>query len=124
MQNFNVLSEITSAVIGILLEDGKNFIKQKIAGRSLVKKIKKREKYLINKYKENFYLFNKISNSSFYEWLKEKQTIKRILSFSNAEDIDNISVEQMKHSMEIFLRMHLIWLNYKVFVKKKNFARL
>ena len=105
-EDFNILSKIVDVVISIIsgmpLEHGSNLVKQKIEKAILEKKIRKREKYLVGKYKDNFNLLNKADMNALCEWLKEKRTIKRILSFSNAEDIENISIEQMRHSKENF----------------------
>ena len=106
LEEFNILAELTSAVIGaitgILVEDGKSLGWKKIKEKRLIRKIRKREKYLKRKYEKSFELLNDRGRDSFCEWLEEKRTINRILSFSNAEDVSNISTEQMRYSRECF----------------------
>lgn len=105
-QELTLLSEVSSAVIGTIIgmpmEAGDGFIKRTIERKLLVRKIRQREKYLKNKYENNFASLNIMNSKLFYEWLKEKGTIYRILSFSNTEDISNISIEQMRNSKEYF----------------------
>ena len=106
LEEFNILAELTSAVIGaitgILVEDGKSLGWKKIKEKRLIRKIRKREKYLKRKYEKSFEALKKFDGGSFCEWLEEKRTINRILSFSNAEDVSNISTEQMRYSRECF----------------------
>ncbi len=106
LEEFNILAELTSAVIGaitgILVEDGKSLGWKKIKEKRLIRKIRKREKYLKRKYEKSFELLNDRGRDSFCEWLEEKRTINRILSFSNAEDVSNITTEQMRYSRECF----------------------
>lgn len=107
-ENVNIAAEIISAIIstaiGTPLAYGGSLVKRKIERRILFRRIKKREAYLKKKHEKNFELLNKMDKGSFYEWLKEKRTIGRILSFSNAEDVCNISAEQMRHSRESFFK--------------------
>ena len=105
-EGFSILAELTSAVIGtitgMLAEHGKSSVMQKIGKKALIRKIRVREKYLKKKYEKSFEALKKLDGDSFYEWLKERRTISRILSFSNAEDTGNINMEQMRHSRECF----------------------
>ncbi len=105
-EGFSILAELTSAVIGtitgMLAEHGKSSVMQKIGKKALIRKIRAREKYLKKKYEKSFEALKKLDGDSFYEWLKERRTISRILSFSNAEDTGNINMEQMRHSRECF----------------------
>ncbi len=105
-EGFSILAELTSAVIGtitgMLAEHGKSSVMQKIGKKALIRKIRAREKYLKKKYEKSFEALKKLDGGSFYEWLKERRTISRILSFSNAEDTGNINMEQMRHSRECF----------------------
>ena len=105
-EGFSILAELTSAVIGaitgMLAEHGKSSVMQKIGKEALIRKIRTREKYLKKKYEKSFEALKKLDGGSFYEWLKERRTISRILSFSNAEDTGNINIEQMRHSRECF----------------------
>lgn len=105
-EGFSILAELTSAVIGaitgMLAEHGKNSVMQKIEEKALIRKIRNKEKYLRGKYEKSFEPLKKLDKGSFYEWLKEKGTISRILSFSNAEDTGNLNIEQMRHSKEVF----------------------
>lgn len=107
LEDFNILAELESAVISIIvgmpLESGNGLVTRVIIKKFLKKKIRKRQEYLKNKYEYIFELLNRMNKSSFYEWLKEKRTINRIISFSNAKDINNISGEQMQLSKESFL---------------------
>ncbi len=105
-EGFSILAELTSAVIGaitgMLAEHGRSSVMQKIGKKALIRKIRAREKYLKEKYEKSFEALKKLDGGSFYEWLKERRTISRILSFSNAEDTGNINMEQMRHSRECF----------------------
>lgn len=106
LKNFDIPAELSNAVIstivGIILENNVNIVRRSMKKQILVKTIRKREKFLISKYKDRFSLFHKINQDSFYRWLKEKETIKRILSFNNAEDTNNINTEQMRYCKELF----------------------
>ncbi|MBD5512104.1 MAG: hypothetical protein HDR08_12790, partial [Lachnospiraceae bacterium] len=108
LEGLNVLADITSAVISTIvaipLESGSSLIKRKIEKRTLKKKIRKRAEFLKQKYKDNFERLDKKNKGSLYAWLKEERTIKRILSFCNAEDTDNISKEQMQNCKESFFK--------------------
>ena len=105
-ENFDILAELTGAVIGaatgILAEDIKGLAWKKIKEKRLIRKIRKREKYLKSKYEKSFELLNDRGKDSFCEWLEDKRTINQILSFSNAKDVSNISMEQMQYSRECF----------------------
>ncbi|MEY8326085.1 hypothetical protein AALB47_19565 [Lachnospiraceae bacterium 54-11] len=105
-EGFSILAELTSAVIGtitgMLAEHGKSSVMQKIGKKALIRKIRAREKYLKKKYEKSFEALKKLDVGSFCEWLEEKRTINRILSFSNAEDVSNITTEQMRYSRECF----------------------
>ena len=105
-EGFSILAELTSAVIGtitgMLAEHGKSSVMQKIGKKALIRKIRVREKYLKKKYEKSFEALKKFDGGSFCEWLEEKRTINRILSFSNAEDVSNITTEQMRYSRECF----------------------
>lgn len=105
-ENLNILAELTSNIIsfivGMPLECGNSIVNGIIARKVLEKKIRKRQKYLISKYENKLELLNRMDKDYFYKWLKEKETINRIVSFSNAKYICNISTEQMQHSKEIF----------------------
>ena len=61
-ENFDILAELTGAVIGaatgILAEDIKGLAWKKIKEKRLIRKIRKREKYLKSKYDKSFELFN------------------------------------------------------------------
>jgi len=106
MENLNIFEELASAIIGFIvdipLERGNSLVKGIIARKILEKKIRKRQEYLKNKYENKFESLNKMEMDSFYEWLREKGTIKRIMSFSNADDLCNISTEQIRYSKEHF----------------------
>ena len=73
-----------------------------IEKKVLIRRIRNRQKYLKGKYEKSFEPLKKLDKGSFFEWLKEKRTISRILSFCNAEDTGNINIEQMRHSKEVF----------------------
>ena len=105
-EGFSILAELTSAVIGaltgMLAEHGKSSVIQIIEKKVLIRRIRNRQKYLKGKYEKSFEPLKKLDKGSFFEWLKEKRTISRILSFCNAEDTGNINIEQMRHSKEVF----------------------
>ncbi len=97
-----ITSVISDAVIGILLEHSVGIAGTKAGKKLLARKIRKRELYLKRKYENRFTFLDQMDTDSFYDWLKERRTIERILSFSNAEDIGKISPEQMRFSKECF----------------------
>lgn len=108
LNDYNILSEIASAVIGFVselsLNSGFILTREKIEKFFLIQKFKKKEKELIKKYTDysNSFYIEKV-NKSFYRWLKEKKTIYRIMSFSNTKNMFNMDIEQMLYSKEIFL---------------------
>lgn len=124
MENMGIAAKILDAifgsVIGIISEHTAGIAGIKAGKKLLERKIKKREAYLKRKYEKQLEFLNQINEDAFYDWLKEKRTIERILSFSNAADVANISPEQMRLSKECFFQMHFVWHKCMACMKRKS----